>query len=489
MLPVHPLQQARCRVPLRCDRLVGSLRVQLYGEDLPALREPLGTWEFASGIEALEELEINLWRVDVHSMRVITSTGSRIARQFRQAVDSRISDRMRVEVALQLDGNQCLYRARLTQSAEEARALDQRLRAAEIPNIEWFFVELTNRCNLACPWCPSAGLMKRPRGFMPLERACELWRQIARYRQAHTRFERYAEIKNQIFLHVMGEPTLHPNFFEIIEAGQREGLDFCLITNASTLNRASIERLLDLRIKAVVVSLNVSNANAYRILHSPVPYAQLISGVQELISARCERKASIPRIEIQLLSAGPVVPLAARVLDTQDQGVVEAEIASWARYVAEQEIRTGTMSSCLAGETSLSGLMPEEGELDVRHEIGQNISVVVKRICNFANALLPRGATVHEAVEGYCPGQNPSRILCVLWDGACTFCSLDYDGELALGNVFERGIDAIWSDPRLRRTRRLMERGIAVEPLCRRCFGVTKSAMPGQSTAQERTTR
>ena len=56
------------------------------------------------------------------------------------------------------------------------------------------YVEITNVCNLACSFCPGT---RRPAGYMRPED----FRLLAEKLRGHTAY---------LYLHVMGEPLLHP---------------------------------------------------------------------------------------------------------------------------------------------------------------------------------------------------------------------------------------------------------------------------------------
>lgn len=62
------------------------------------------------------------------------------------------------------------------------------------------YVEITNVCNLACSFCPGT---RRPAGYMRPED----FRLLAEKLRGHTAY---------LYLHVMGEPLLHPQLEEIL---------------------------------------------------------------------------------------------------------------------------------------------------------------------------------------------------------------------------------------------------------------------------------
>ena len=57
----------------------------------------------------------------------------------------------------------------------------------------------------------------------------------------------------------------------------------------------------------------------------------------------------------------------------------------------------------------------------------------------------------------------------VLCDGTVVPCCLDHDGDIPLGNLFERELDEILVSPRAGAIREGFSHRLAVEELCRRC--------------------
>jgi MoaA/NifB/PqqE/SkfB family radical SAM enzyme len=81
------------------------------------------------------------------------------------------------------------------------------------------YIEITNVCNLKCAFCPDT---KRIKGFMTAENFEEAVKKVCKY-------------TNLIYLHVKGEPLLHPNLKEILEICDKYGIMVNLTTNATLI--------------------------------------------------------------------------------------------------------------------------------------------------------------------------------------------------------------------------------------------------------------
>lgn len=365
-------------------------------------------------------------------------------------------------------GETTVWEATTEVSDRLRRSLADRVRHELAPTIEWFFLELTTACNYACSCCPRPR-MTRPQGSMPLEHAQDVLHKIAAYRKRHPLLENYAEIRHPIFLHVMGEPLLYPHLLELLRYGQRLGLDFALVTNASLLTREMTHELLDVGLHSIVMSLNAPDADSYAYTGGSTSFEQAVHNVQTFVAQRIRRNGVLPRIEIQLLSTRDVDLAACSLVESEEQ--VKQQLAFWSGFVRRLERHAGLMIDDREAGSWPQALQRPPWEPAHYLPLGRNIWLVVKRACNFANALLPTGSTVRPATSGRCPFGSPERTLCIFQDGSTSYCSLDYDNQVNLGNVFEESIKTIWTGKRMSRIRALMRCGKLAETLCRRCLG------------------
>ena len=102
------------------------------------------------------------------------------------------------------------------------------------------YIEITNVCNLNCPFCPQ---IKREKEFMNIENFTTIINKIKNY-------------TNHIYLHIKGEPLMHPNLDEIIKIANKNNLNLNITTNGRLLkdkldimnNNKIYSTLLDKRI-------------------------------------------------------------------------------------------------------------------------------------------------------------------------------------------------------------------------------------------------
>lgn len=81
------------------------------------------------------------------------------------------------------------------------------------------YIEVTSVCNLACSFCPQTG---RQAKFIQLDAFNRVLDQI----KPHT---------NHIYLHVKGEPLLHPKIDELLDASHAKGFKVNITTNGTLI--------------------------------------------------------------------------------------------------------------------------------------------------------------------------------------------------------------------------------------------------------------
>ena len=82
------------------------------------------------------------------------------------------------------------------------------------------YLEITDSCNLNCPFCT----YEKSNHFLSLAEIDDYTDQIRDY-------------TDYIYLHILGEPLLHPDFNEILDLLDRKGFRLQLVTNGTLLDR------------------------------------------------------------------------------------------------------------------------------------------------------------------------------------------------------------------------------------------------------------
>lgn len=134
-------------------------------------------------------------------------------------------------------------------------------------------LQLTSYCNMNCVMCPCANNV-HPRTNMTrdcLEKVVSLCA---------------GKIKN-VGISYLGEPTLHPHFWDFIDyMAKNAQWNIGLQTNGTTLNKDFIQRMLQSPIESVSVSLDtldVGNSPHYR---PGTPYERILDNIYDLLETK-----------------------------------------------------------------------------------------------------------------------------------------------------------------------------------------------------------
>ena len=108
------------------------------------------------------------------------------------------------------------------------------------------YLEITNSCNLNCPFCTN----EKGNRFLDINDIKNYLDQIKPY-------------CDYVYLHILGEPLLHPNFNEILDYLDEKQFNLQLVTNGTLLNRYKdilIHKCLR-KLSISVHSINHQNVN------------------------------------------------------------------------------------------------------------------------------------------------------------------------------------------------------------------------------------
>ena len=266
------------------------------------------------------------------------------------------------------------------------------------------YIEITNRCNLACSFCPKT--KRAPRTMSAQEFDLIL-----------SRLEGYVQY---VYLHVMGEPLLHPELTTLFALAKARNMKICITTNGTLLARQTKTLLAAPTLHKVSVSLHSFEGN---------------DGAQER--------------ERQYLEE--VWSFAARAAA---QGVIVA-LRLWNEGGAET--RNGVIEAFLHEKCPGEWPEPRGGSFRLRDNL------YLERAKKFDWPDL----SAQERGTQFCYGLRDQ--LGVLADGTAVPCCLDHEGDIALGNLFTQPLSEILQSERACALREGFSRRCPSEELCRRC--------------------
>ncbi|MBQ4284714.1 MAG: radical SAM protein [Lachnospira sp.] len=106
------------------------------------------------------------------------------------------------------------------------------------------YIEITSSCNLSCSFCQET---KRPKEFLSVENFAHILQEVRPY-------------TNFVYLHVKGEPLLHPQLEEILKLCRQSGVTVNVTTNG-TLLKKQLPTLLKYPPHQINISLHSADDN------------------------------------------------------------------------------------------------------------------------------------------------------------------------------------------------------------------------------------
>lgn len=278
------------------------------------------------------------------------------------------------------------------------------------------YIEITNRCNLACSFCPRTG---RPLADM----VPALFSKIV---------EEVKPLTDQVYFHVMGEPLMHPNFSELIQICADKGLPVAITTNGSMLDSESAESLLSPIVRRVNISLDSLQPDDNETLE------QIISFTRRAFEHR-------PDLYIYYRLWN---------LAAFTEGLESASNRRICKMIEDAFGVTIRLQGHSSGRKSLHILNRLYLHMDTRFEWPGEDESTTQKTHGFCHAL--------------------SSHFAILVDGTVVPCCLDHNGVTSLGNCREQSIDSILDSPRATAMVKGFSEGKIVEPLCRQCTFINR---------------
>jgi radical SAM protein with 4Fe4S-binding SPASM domain len=284
------------------------------------------------------------------------------------------------------------------------------------------YIEITSVCNLACTFCPPT---ERKANFIKLDDFNKTLDQI----KPHTK---------HIYLHVKGEPLLHPRIDELLEASHAKGFKVNITTNG-TLIQKNRDKLLG---KPALRQMNFS-------LHSFDGHI-----------GSTDREAYLRQIFSfvhEVVKDGVIVSF--RLWNLTPDNITNA-----------QRNRNRETLALLESEFGLDYRIEEKVIPGSGVKIADRIYLNQDHEFQWPSLQAPA-----DEGKGFCHALRSQAA--VLVDGTVVPCCLDGEGVINLGNIHARPFSDIIEGERANRLFEGFSRREAVEELCKKCgyrqrFGV-----------------
>ena len=271
------------------------------------------------------------------------------------------------------------------------------------------YVEITSACNLSCSICPGT---RREKNFMELGAFDEILGKIRPF-------------TDYLYLHVMGEPLLHPRFPEMLVLSDRHGVKVNVATNGVLIRKHKDALLKSKSVRQINFSIHCLDIQR----NSEIPEGYL-DGILEFIDEGRRKSGIIFALRLWNMKSG-----------------------------AEPD------RALLSGIEKFFSLPQKIMEMKIG---GKGIELAPKVFLNFGEEFAwPDQDSGIPEDKGFCRGLRDH--CAILVDGTVVPCCLDKDAAVPLGNIFKSGLQEIIGSVRAEEIIKGFSEGRTVEKLCKTC--------------------
>ena len=262
------------------------------------------------------------------------------------------------------------------------------------------YVEITNNCNLNCSFC---SVDKRIKNLISVENFEHILKSIKDY-------------TDYIYLHVKGEPLLHPQLKDLLTLADNYGLKVNLTTNG-TLIKEKQDILKNSVINKINVSLHCEN-------NKPNYFEDVFNTCNTLVD-----KTIVYRI--WTLSNGEFDEVSTNIVERlKDYYFLSTEVVE-----------------------------------KIKHE--QNIKIAENIYVDKDNEFEWPNLEGNKELNGFCMALKTQ--LAILVDGTVVPCCLDSNGSIPLGNIYKNTLEEIMNSDRFINLKKSLQDRKPCEKLCKNC--------------------
>jgi radical SAM protein with 4Fe4S-binding SPASM domain len=297
-------------------------------------------------------------------------------------------------------------------------------------------IEITNICNCRCTFCPYP-IMTRKKELMPLS-------------LVKRSIDEAASLGLDVLcLHVLGEPTLHPDIEEILNYCAVRNLPLKFTSNGTTDKFATLIPLV--KRGTILYSLQTPR-ELYPMKCSPISWEEQIRKLRQAItvfltSGTCRNV----RFEIHLLDTRPVTGV--KVFDDNEKIITTC--MGLTAIVEEIERELGTVPFRRPGIVLAPGAFIP---------LQQNLFIHLKSFSTFggvATGEMEKGEKISCTV--------PEGQVVILVNGDVIQCCLNSETPMVVGNINNQSIKEIRQGAAFNELRMRCSRRLPALPNCRKC--------------------
>jgi radical SAM protein with 4Fe4S-binding SPASM domain len=317
-------------------------------------------------------------------------------------------------------------------------------------------IEPVGQCNLRCRMCPiqfrDEGHPGQPRAYIDFDLFCRLVDQ----------FPSMTELQ----LQGLGEPLLHPRFFDMVRYATARGIQVSTNSNMTVMSERGASECVDSGLHTLHVSLDGATADTYQEIRLRARFDRVLRNLRRLVQMRASRNNLLPHLRL-------VAVAMRRNLE---------ELPDLVRLAHREGIRTIFVQHLCHdfGESTLPGrYQPMRSFIDRQTLLNEDPDRVARYFGEAREeaaglglelrlpSLQPRSHPAGTSGRARCDW--PWRGAYISYDGkAMPCCMVATPDRIHFGDMAQDGVEQVWNNQAYSAFRDQLEKGPAPE-VCRSC--------------------
>jgi radical SAM protein with 4Fe4S-binding SPASM domain len=153
---------------------------------------------------------------------------------------------------------------------------------------EFVQIEPVGQCNLRCRMCPiqfrDEGRPGQPRAYMDFDLFCRLIEQ----------FPSMTELQ----LQGLGEPLLHPRFFDMVRHAAQRGIRVSANTNMTVMSERGAEECVTSGLHTLHVSIDGASAQTYQAIRLRARFERVLRNLRRVVQAKRRLQSELPHLRL-----------------------------------------------------------------------------------------------------------------------------------------------------------------------------------------------
>lgn len=316
-------------------------------------------------------------------------------------------------------------------------------------------IEPVGQCNLRCRMCPiqfrGEGGPGQPRAFMDFEVYCRLIDQFPQLDELH--------------LQGLGEPMLHPRFFDMVRYAAARGITVSTNTNLTVLSDAGADECVTSGLHMLHASLDGATADTFQAIRLRARFERVLRNLRRLVQAKLRVNSALDIRLVAVVMQRNLHELPDLVRLAHREGVRTLSVQHLCHDFGESSLpeRYRPMRSFVDQESLLNDdAQRVEQYFDMARAAARELGVSL-RLPNVKPRVHPPGTSGKKRCDW------PWRGSYISYDGrAMPCCMVATPDRIHFGDMAQNGVAAIWNNEQYTAFREQLASATPPE-VCRSC--------------------